>query len=126
VSLKGREESAAHCLACVNFRFLRRPQSCRPEAALGCDGASHSKDISLRTWPRRRWRGAAVGGEAHGFQSGDEVFFYAEFAPDGTYAEYVAVDAAQVAKKPHTVSFVTAAALPTPGQAAWTALFDTA
>lgn len=68
----------------------------------------------------------AVGGEAKGFQSGDEVFFYAEFARGGTYAEYVAVEAAQVAKKPRTVTFATAAALPTPGQAAWTALFDTA
>jgi len=69
---------------------------------------------------------AAVGGETKGFQSGDEVFFYVEFARGGTYAEYVAVEAAQVAKKPRTVSFATAAALPTPGQAAWTALFDVA
>lgn len=68
----------------------------------------------------------AVGGEAQGFQPGDEVFFYAEFARGGSYAEYVAVDAAQVALKPRTVSFVTAAAVPTPGQAAWTALMETA
>lgn len=43
----------------------------------------------------------------------------------GTYAEYVAVDASQVARKPRTVSFVSAAALPMPGQAAWTALIET-
>jgi len=67
----------------------------------------------------------AVGGSVAGFDVGDEVFFYAEFARGGTYAEYVAVDASQVAKKPRTVSFVTAAALPTPGQAAWTALIET-
>lgn len=65
---------------------------------------------------------AAVGGEAKGFATGDEVFFYAEFARGGSYAEYIAVDATQVALKPRTVSFATAAALPTPGQAAWTAL----
>ncbi len=51
----------------------------------------------------------AVGGEAQGFKPGDEVFFYAECTRGGTYAEYVAVDAAQVALKPRTVSFATAA-----------------
>jgi NADPH:quinone reductase-like Zn-dependent oxidoreductase len=69
---------------------------------------------------------AAVGGAARGFKAGDEVFFYAEFARGGTYAEYVAVDASQVALKPRSVPFATAAALPTPGQAAWTALIDSA
>ncbi len=69
---------------------------------------------------------SAVGGAATGFKTGDEVFFYAEFARGGSYAEYVAVDASQVAQKPRTVPFAAAAALPTPGQAAWTALMDTA
>ena len=69
---------------------------------------------------------AAVGGEVTDFVPGDEVFFYAEFARGGSYADYVAVDAAQVALKPRTVSFASAAALPTPGQAAWTALEESA
>jgi len=69
---------------------------------------------------------AAVGDAVTTFSLGDEVFFYAEFARGGTYAEYVAVDAAQVALKPRTVSFTTAAALPTPGLAAWTAVIETA
>jgi len=69
---------------------------------------------------------AAVGGSVTGFELGDEVFFYAEFARGGAYAEYVAVDASQVAKKPRTASFATAAALPMAGQAAWTALIETA
>ena len=68
----------------------------------------------------------ALGGGVSGFELGDEVCFYAEFARGGTYAEYVAVDASQVAKKPRTASFVTAAALPMAGQAAWTALIETA
>lgn len=68
----------------------------------------------------------ALGEAVRGFEVGDEVFFYAEFTRGGTYAEYVAVDASQVAKKPRTVSFSTAAALPIPGQAAWTALIETA
>ena len=69
---------------------------------------------------------AAVGSTSSGFKTGDEVFFYAEFARGGTYAEYVAVDASQVALKPRTLPFAAAAALPMAGQAAWTALIDTA
>ena len=68
----------------------------------------------------------AIGGAVTAFSPGDEVFFYAEFARGGTYADYVTVDVAQVALKPRTVSFATAAALPTPGLAAWTALIETA
>jgi len=67
----------------------------------------------------------AVGGEVAAFELGDEVFFYAEFARGGSYAEYVAVDASQVTRKPRTASFATAAALPMAGQAAWTALIET-
>ncbi|NJN52169.1 MAG: NADP-dependent oxidoreductase, partial [Gammaproteobacteria bacterium] len=69
---------------------------------------------------------AAVGGATSAFKLGDEVFCYAEFARGGTYAEYVAVDATQVALKPRTMAFATAAAMPTPAQAAWTALIETA
>ncbi len=68
----------------------------------------------------------AVGGSVTTFKPGDEVCFYAEFARGGTYAEYVAVDASQVALKPRTLAFVAAAALPMAGQAAWTALVDNA
>jgi len=68
----------------------------------------------------------AVGGAVTAFAPDDEVFFYAEFARGGTYAEYVAVDAAQVALKPRTVSFSTAAVLPMPGLAAWTATIEAA
>ncbi len=68
----------------------------------------------------------AVGNAVSGFSTGDEVFFYAEFARGGSYAEYVAVDASQAALKPRTASFATAAAMPTPAQAAWTAQMETA
>lgn len=69
---------------------------------------------------------AAVGRGVTQFRRGDEVFFYAEFTRGGTYAEFVAVAAAQVALKPRTMSFANAAALPMPAQAAWVALMDTA
>ena len=64
----------------------------------------------------------AVGAEVDGFKAGDAVFFFADFAHGGTYAEFVAVDAAQVASKPRTVSFAEAAALPAPALAAWRAV----
>ena len=69
---------------------------------------------------------AAVGSGVDAFEAGDAVFFSADFAHGGTYAEFVAVDAAQVARKPRTVSFAEAAAIPTPAQAAWRAVFDVA
>ncbi|MBC7710806.1 MAG: NADP-dependent oxidoreductase [Rhizobacter sp.] len=67
-----------------------------------------------------------AGSAVSSFKAGDEVFFYAHFMHGGTYAEYVAVDATQVALKPRTVPFAAAAVLPTSGQAAWTALMETA
>ncbi len=66
----------------------------------------------------------AIGGDVSGFELGDEVCFYGDFGRGGTYAEYVAVNANQVAKKPRTASFAAAAALPMAGQAAWTALIE--
>lgn len=69
---------------------------------------------------------AAVGSEVSRFAPGDEVFFYDEFERGGSYAEFIAVDSYQVAIKPRTVSFAAAAALPTPGQAAWKAMIEIA
>jgi len=64
----------------------------------------------------------AVGHLVTAFKPGDKVFALAEFARGGTYAEYVAVDAAQVALMPRSVSFGIAASLPMTAQAAWTAI----
>ena len=69
---------------------------------------------------------AATGAEVHGFAPGDAVFFFADFAHGGTHAEFVAVDADQVALKPRTVSFAEAAAIPTPALAAWRAVIEIA
>lgn len=68
----------------------------------------------------------ALAGDVRGFALEDEVCFYAELGSGGTYAEYVVVAASQVARMPDGISFVEAAALPTPAQAAWTALVDVA
>ena len=59
------------------------------------------------------------------FRRGDAVYCYPEFARGGTYAEFVAVEESQVALKPRTVPFASAAALPMTGRAAWTAVIKT-
>jgi NADPH:quinone reductase-like Zn-dependent oxidoreductase len=61
-----------------------------------------------------------VGAEVTGLAEGDEVYRYL-FKPvvgEGAYAEYVSAPASIVAKKPESVGFAEAAALPTPGLAA--------
>ena len=61
-----------------------------------------------------------VGDFVHSFQVGDEVFGFA----DGSYAEYVAVPISAIARKPKTLDFVAAAAIPTAALTAWQSLFD--
>ena len=61
-----------------------------------------------------------VGADVTALAEGDEVYGYL-FKPvigDGAYTEYVAAPATIVARKPVTVGFAEAAALPTPGLAA--------
>lgn len=76
------------------------------------------------------WDGAgiveSVGSDVTSFKAGDAVYAQSEFTRGGTYAEYVLVDASQVAFKPKTLSFAQAAAIPMGGQAAWAAVISTA
>jgi NADPH:quinone reductase-like Zn-dependent oxidoreductase len=67
---------------------------------------------------------AALGFGTAGLAVGDEVFGLADQWRDGTLAEYVAVEARNVAPKPRSVDHVHAAALPRAGLTAWQALFD--
>ncbi len=65
----------------------------------------------------------AVGVNVANFTIGDEVYA----SPDrGGYAEYVAIPAIEVARKPRTLDYVQAAALPIAARTAWQMLFDTA
>ncbi|ANO50518.1 zinc-binding dehydrogenase [Woeseia oceani] len=64
-----------------------------------------------------------VGKNVAGFKCGDEVYA----APHiGCHAEYVAVDASYIAKKPRNLSYLEAASLPFVALTAWTALVDNA
>jgi NADPH:quinone reductase-like Zn-dependent oxidoreductase len=67
---------------------------------------------------------AALGFGTAGFAVGDEVFGLTDQLRDGAAAEYVAVEARNVAPKPQTVDHVHAAAVPRAGLTAWQALFD--
>lgn len=67
---------------------------------------------------------AALGFGTAGIAVGDEVYGLADQWRDGTAAEYVAVEARNVAPKPQTADHVHAAAVPRAGLTAWQALFD--
>ena len=70
----------------------------------------------------------AVGFHVQSFKPGDEVYFSQPGFNNrqGTYAEYVLVDASLLALKPHSLSFEQAAAAPLVFITAWEALFDRA
>ena len=67
---------------------------------------------------------AALGFGTAGFAVGDEVYGLTDQWRDGTAAEYVAVEARNMAPKPKTADHVHAAAVPRAGLTAWQALFD--
>jgi NADPH:quinone reductase-like Zn-dependent oxidoreductase len=67
---------------------------------------------------------AALGLGTAGIAVGEEVFGLTDQWRDGTAAEYVAVEARNVAPKPATADHVHAAAVPRAGLTAWQALFD--
>ena len=68
----------------------------------------------------------AIGKGVTRFEVGDSVFSRPDITRDGTYAEFIAVRAAEVAHKPATISHVDAATLPLAGITAWEALIDVA
>ncbi|MFZ2511971.1 MAG: NADP-dependent oxidoreductase [Gordonia sp. (in: high G+C Gram-positive bacteria)] len=67
-----------------------------------------------------------VGPAVAGFTVGDEVYSRPRDLRIGTFAESIAVDEADVALKPSTLSFVEAAAVPLVALTAWQALVDVA
>lgn len=66
-----------------------------------------------------------VGQGVDAFHPGDAVYAKSNMGQGG-YAEFTVVNASQAARKPDSLSFVEAAAVPTAGLTAWQALFDTA
>lgn len=66
----------------------------------------------------------AVGAEVSGFAVGDEVFYSGDVTRAGSNAEWQAVDARLVARKPAGWTFEEAAAVPLVGLTAWELLFE--
>jgi NADPH2:quinone reductase len=79
----------------------------------GCDGAGIIEE---------------TGKEVTRFKAGDEVYFFhgGIGAGTGNYAEYIVLDERFIAKKPESIDFVHAAALPLIAITAWEALHDRA
>src|SRR5580700_8850248 len=74
------------------------------------------------------WDAAGVvvgkGEGVSGFAVGDEVFYAGELERPGSNAEYQAVDERLVGRKPKSIGFAEAAALPLTSITAWELLFD--
>jgi NADPH:quinone reductase-like Zn-dependent oxidoreductase len=65
-----------------------------------------------------------AGTRVTGFKKGDEVYGRPDLSRNGTYAEYVAVRAGEIALKPKTIGHAIAAAVPLAGLTAWQGIFD--
>src|ERR1700761_2490043 len=93
-------------------------------------GARHQGSASDNTGNPRLlgWDAAGVvvgkGAAVTGFDVGDEVFYAGALDRPGSNAEYQAVDERLVGRKPKSISFAEAAALPLTSITAWELLFD--
>ena len=87
------------------------------------DRAGHKRDAII---PAQEFSGvvAAVGFGTAGVAVGDEVYGLIMAYWDGAAAEYIAIEARDVAPKPRTLDHVHAAAIPQVGLTSWQALFD--
>src|SRR5829696_979495 len=65
-----------------------------------------------------------AGPQASGFRAGDEVFYAGSVARPGSYATLQLVDERIVGRKPRSLDFAAAAAVPLTAITAWEALFD--
>ncbi len=65
-----------------------------------------------------------VGNDVKDFKVGQEVYAKPDITRNGTYAEYVAVKANEIAAKPASVSHEEAATIPLAGLTAWQGIFD--
>ncbi len=67
-----------------------------------------------------------VGAKVRGFKVGDEVYARPDKDRIGTFAEYIAMDEADVALKPRSISMEEAGGIPLVGLTAWQALVEIA
>ena len=65
-----------------------------------------------------------IGSDSGDWRKGDEVYARPDIGRDGAYAEYIAVRASEIARKPKSIDHVQAAAIPLACLTAWQAMFD--
>jgi len=93
-------------------------------------GARHQGSASHETGKPRvlGWDAAGVvvgkGSDVTAFSIGDEVYYAGELERQGSNAEYQAVDERLVGRKPKSIGFAEAAALPLTSITAWELLYD--
>ncbi len=63
------------------------------------------------------------GSETSGIQNGEAVYGFSPYS-GGAFAEYMVINASQVARKPQSLSYVEAASVPLAGTTAWQAIND--
>ncbi len=68
----------------------------------------------------------ALGAEVSGWKIGEAVYSRPDISRDGTYAEYIAVRVSEIARKPETISWQQAAAVPLTALTAWQSLYEMA
>jgi len=83
-------------------------------------------DVPMPTILGRDFSGdvAAVGENVTGFKVGDAVFGSVGELHRGSYADYITVSPEEVAMKPSSIDYETAASVPHSGLTAWQALMD--
>ncbi|ORC16034.1 NADPH:quinone reductase [Rothia nasimurium] len=86
-------------------------------------GAGHQDTPKILGWDAAG-RVEAVGEDVQGFSVGDDVFYAGDLTRQGSNAEYQTVDYRIVAKKPSSMNYADAAALPLTSITAWETLFD--
>ncbi len=69
---------------------------------------------------------AATGADVTAWSVGDAVYSRPDLARNGAYAEYIAIDANEIAAKPASLSWEESAAVPLTSLTAWQALHDAA
>jgi NADPH:quinone reductase-like Zn-dependent oxidoreductase len=91
--------------------------------AIWTDRAGHKRDALI---PAQEFSGvvSALGFGTAGVSVGDEVYGLIMAYWDGAAAEYISIEARDVAPKPRTLDHVHAAAMPQVGLTSWQALFD--
>jgi NADPH:quinone reductase-like Zn-dependent oxidoreductase len=87
------------------------------------DRAGHTREYII---PAHEFSGVvvALGYGTAGVAVGDEVYGLIDGYRDGAAAEYIAIEARDVAPKPNAIDHVQAAAIPQAGLTSWQALFD--